>query len=128
MEGITQEALQIPAEFRHERFGRALHGELVGRGERGGLYGLRIGLARHTEAGGRRSLLVLYRSRGLTLQRQFPVIRALLRRKVYRFGPRGSMSFQQDMMELAAKLSEDPTANPSVRAAAARLYNQKEPA
>ena len=59
MDGLTQEAFQIPAEFRHERLGRALHGELIGRGERGGLCGLRIGLARHTEAGGRRSLHVL---------------------------------------------------------------------
>jgi hypothetical protein len=36
-----------------------INGELIGRGERGGLCGLRVGLARHTEAGTRGSLYVL---------------------------------------------------------------------
>jgi phospholipase C len=35
--------------------------------------------------------------------------------------------FQQDMMDFSAQISQDPAAHPSVRAAAARLYNRKDP-
>jgi phospholipase C len=40
--------------------------------------------------------------------------------------PRQFNDFQQDMMDFSAKISQDPAANPSVHAAAARLHNRKD--